>query len=340
MAVQVELVQGDMFEGPSDLVVLPCSTIPTVTPFVLAKLRHFRIPQPLEPMRLGEVVFLPLEGAAHVAPTAAFAASVKAGYGSEPEAINAIGSALGRFADQNRSVQQIACPLLGAGAGYLGASVVVEQLRRGFLATAPDRVTLKIFVLHAPEFAELQKSLASAADSPPPGGIEGHASRTRPIRVFISYTKTTDASQAWVTALATHLLENGIDARLDVWDLSPGMDVAQWMTNELDLADRVLLICDEAYARKADRRHGGVGWEIRIVQGDLLLSRDDNPKKYVPIVRTDEVMAGTPVFLRSTYSLHWPQSSADDSARRQELVKTIYGVRSKPPLGRPPSYVL
>ena len=118
------------------------------------------------------------------------------------------------------------------------------------------------------------------------------------------------------------------------------MDVAQWMCNELDMADRVLLICDELYAQKADGRHGGVGWEIRVIQGDLLQTQATNPDKFVPIVVTEDVTDGMPSFIRSVYCLHWPPSRRDDSSLQDELVRTIYRAHEEaPPLGRP-AYVI
>jgi hypothetical protein len=47
------------------------------------------------------------------------------------------------------------------------------------------------------------------------------------------------------------------------------MDLQQWMSNELSMADKVLVVCDEVYKRKADGRLGGVGWETMIIQGDI-----------------------------------------------------------------------
>ena len=47
------------------------------------------------------------------------------------------------------------------------------------------------------------------------------------------------------------------------------MDLPQFMTNELMLAERVLIISNEKYAAKANGRHGGVGWESMSIQGDM-----------------------------------------------------------------------
>ena len=338
MSGRVELVLGDMFEGPSDLVVLPCSELPTVSEFVRSKLSLFRIPEPKEPMHLGEVRLLRLSNAEQVAPTAAYAASVKTGRGTEPAAIAQIGRTLGSYAAQHRRVQLIAAPLLGSRAGGLQPMEAFEALNKGFLATSPDWATLRVYVFEAADFERLHKEV---------GDIVGNALAPSAPRVFISYTKTAPEHVAWVQSLAEYLLANGVEARLDIWDLSLGMDVAQWMSNELDLADRVLLICNEEYARRADRRHGGVGWEIRLVQGDLLFSQSQNPDKYIPIVRRSEIDRGTPSFLKSTFLLSWPDSAEQESGEqgqsedesRANLLREIFRVRTKPPLGKPPEFI-
>jgi hypothetical protein len=47
------------------------------------------------------------------------------------------------------------------------------------------------------------------------------------------------------------------------------MDLQQWMCNELSMARKVVVVCDESYKQKADGRLGGVGWETMIIQGDI-----------------------------------------------------------------------
>jgi len=329
MAGRVELIHGDVFEGPSDLVVLPCSEKPTVAEFVRRRLETFRIPKPSQPMTLGEVRFLDLGPASQVAPTAAYAASVPArtGVATDVAAIRRIAKTVGAYVLSHRRVHLVAAPLLGAGAGGLAPKDSFTAMRDAFLATAPGWGTLRIHVPGGPEFAEL-KAIEAALPPPAP-------------RVFISYTRTDDDHATWVQKLAEWLLANGVEARLDVWDLSPGADVAQWMSNELDLADRVLLICNEAYASRADRRHGGVGWEIRLVQGELLGSQSDNPDKFIPIVRTREKEDGILGFLRSAYYLHWPPDAEqkEEAAGRDKLLWHLFRLRTKPPLGEPPDFV-
>jgi hypothetical protein len=326
-----------MFEGPSDLVVLPCSIIPTVTPFVTERLRRFSIGQPTEPMTLGGVYFVRLTDAEHVANWAAYAASVDAGRSSSLDAIEAIGRRLGAHAAEHADVNSVASPMLGTGSGGLAPEPATQSLVRGFLATAPDRAILRLYALDEGVFSDLKGFFASAGSSAEHDMIDA---ASVPPRVFVSYTASSPQHQHWVTELATFLRANGINARLDRWHLRHGMDVAQWMCNELDQAERVVLICDELYAQKADGRHGGVGWEIRIVQGDLLTRPDSaTTAKYLPVICSTEIVDGTPGFLKSVYCLHWPRS-ADEDDKRRELLEALYDVGpTAPPIGPPPIFI-
>jgi hypothetical protein len=325
----IELRKGDLFDGPSDLVVLPCSTVPTVTRFVANYLSNFDIRAPKRRMGPGEVIIEPFRGSENIAAYVAFAASVDVPNSTSPDLVRRIGEALGRFTSENPSVQIVAAPLLGAGAGGLRSEEVVESLSSAFLANCAARATLRIFVLHESVFSRLRALPTFAKGSTTEGRV---SSGKEAPRVFISYTRTSERHEAWVKELATFLrTQEGINARLDLWHLSPGGDVAQWMCNELDLADRVLLICNESYAQRADGRHGGVGWEIRLIQGDLLMCQDT--LKYVPVVCSENIDAATPKFLRTIKCLHWDPSRREGNFR-EELVKTLYNVSSEPPLGR------
>jgi hypothetical protein len=323
----IELRKGDLFDGPSDLIVLPCSTVPTVTPFVAHHLQYYFIPKPNRRMLPGEVIIEPFRGSENIAAYVAFAASVDIPGAANPDLVRRIGEALGRFTAENSSVQIVAAPLLGAGAGGLRSEKVVETLSSAFLANCAARATLRIFVLHDSVFGRLRALPTFEKGS----ATEEHVSSGKEVpRVFISYTRTSGKHEAWVKELATFLrTQEGINARLDQWHLSPGGDVAQWMCNELDLADRVLLICNEAYAQRADRRHGGVGWEIRLIQGDLLMCQDT--LKYVPIVCSEDIDAATPKFLRIIKCIY-SDPSKQEGDFRQELVNTLRKVSLAPPL--------
>lgn len=331
MTGAIQLVRGDMFDGPSDLIVVPCSTAGSVTGFVRERMSRFALPRVPSPLQLGDLRLLSLIGAEHVAQFVAYAASVPHDRPhSTPEAIRHIGGALGR-ATQQEAIQVIHCPLLGSGAGRQSAETVVDELSQGFIAESKTGSVLRVFVLDSAVYKQLVgRSISSGADM----GLSGSPTLSRdeqrltvgqvPPRVLISYTASSPDNKQWVDDLFRYLRAHGVNARLDTYFLRPGMDVVQWMCNELDLADRVILVCDQQYAARADRRHGGVGWETMLVQGDMYADMyrerpEDAPPKYIPVVRSAVWEAGLPGYLRTKLALHFPPGQPEDEARRRLL---------------------
>ncbi len=324
----IQLVRGDMFDGPSDLIVVPCATGGSVTAFVRERMQRFALPQVPAPMALGDLRLLPLTGADHVAQFVAYAASVLQEV-SSPEAIRHIGKGLGR-ATQEQSIQVIHCPLLGTGAGHLLAETAVDELSQGFNDESKAGSVLKIFVLDQAVYERLVRRSVAGQAEPAVGQPSLSQDEQRltlgqvPPRVLISYTGSSPDNQQWVDDLFRYLRANGINARLDTYFLRPGMDTVQWMCNELDLADRVILVCDEQYAARADRRHGGVGWETMIVQGDMYADMyrnrpEDAPPKYIPVVRSAVLQSGLPNYLRTKLALHFPPGRPEVELRRKLL---------------------
>ncbi|HLA75634.1 MAG TPA: toll/interleukin-1 receptor domain-containing protein, partial [Gammaproteobacteria bacterium] len=107
---------------------------------------------------------------------------------------------------------------------------------------------------------------------------------TAPI-VFISYSHDSPEHKQWVLSLATDLRDNGIDAILDRWELVPGQDVTVFMQNGIITADRVLMVCSEAYVTKGEAGVGGVGFERLIVTAEVVQSIDT--KKFIPLLRNN-----------------------------------------------------
>lgn len=325
----VRLRRGDLFDGPADLIVLPCSTGGTITGFVANRLLEYTIPRPRRGMELGDVEIMPFTGGENIAQYVAFAASVLS-MTSKPDAILKIGRALGRFSSENESVRTISAPLLGAGAGGLRSETVVECLSEGFRDTAANGTVLTIHILHESVYDRLTRGMFSRqtpTPRPPP---------SKPIRTFISYSGTSDRHRKWVADLGTFLRANGIDARLDQWHLRKGMDLPQWMTNELEMAERVIIVSDARYCERADGRSGGVGWETMLIQGDMS-NLPPQSTKYLVIVREDAFDSGVPRYLKTKFSMHW-KSDSDEDELRKDLLKELYDVSLEPPLGTPPAY--
>jgi hypothetical protein len=318
MAPTIKLRLGDLFDGPADLIVLPCSTSGTITGFVARSLAQYSIPHPKDWMDLGEVEIMPFEGAEDIAQFVAFAASVRANSSTE-EAIETIGRALGEFTATDRSVRNISAPLLGAGAGGLQSEVVVAALRAGFVATAAKDATLVVHVLHREIYDRLKGNRRVMQGRP-----------KESVRVFISHTSKTAEAIEWVKTLALYLIDQGIQARLDKFHLRRGMDLPQWMCNELALANKVVVVCDESYKQKADGRLGGVGWETMIIQGDLANLPPDSTK-YQVVVRATDIDKGLPLYLKTRYAFHAPDVAADQ-AFRDELVKELLDLPVDPSL--------
>ena len=318
MEPTVKLRLGDLFDGPADLIVLPCSTAGTITGFVARSLVHYSIPHPQVGMSLGEVEILPFEGADDIAQYVAFAASVK-GNSSTPAAIESIGRELGLFTKTQSSVRNVSAPLLGAGAGGLQSEKVVAALRNGFSSTAAADASLVIHVLHQDVYERLKGNRRYIQGKP-----------KEAVRVFISHTSKTEDAVEWVKSLALYLIDHGVQARLDRFHLRRGMDLPQWMCNELALAKKVIVVCDEAYKQKADGRLGGVGWETMIIQGDLASLPPDSTK-YQVVVRAQDIDKGLPMYLRTRYAFHAPGSEREQSFR-DELLKELLDLPLDPSL--------
>src|SRR5215203_5653257 len=195
-----------MFDGPSDLIVLPCSTAGTITAFVRERLLHHRIPYPNPGLELGDVNVIPFEGGENIAQYVAYAASVK-GNSSSEHAIKRIGQQLGEATKARPTIRLVSSPLLGAGAGGLQSEVVVDALSSGFKSTAHRDARMVIHVLHENVF----ERLSTRSDHKPQiESTEGEAEKAT--RVFISYCRTSPEHEGWVEHLGTFLRENGIDA--------------------------------------------------------------------------------------------------------------------------------
>ncbi|MEO6802932.1 MAG: toll/interleukin-1 receptor domain-containing protein [Granulicella sp.] len=335
----MELKLGDMFDGPSDLIVLPCSTSGTITSFVRERLIHYRIPYPTSGMKLGDVVILPFDGGENIAQFIGFAASV-ASNSTNATAIERIGTQLGNVTQEQSTIRRVAAPLLGAGAGGLRSEVVANALAKGFKKNAHNDAQLVLHVLQRDVFERISSFFTEATETKEvPATLKGEEFKNSapPPRVFVSYCHTSPDHEKWVESLGAFLRENGIDARLDIWHLRRGMDLPQFMANELTLAEKVVIVSDERYAEKADGRVGGVGWETMLIQGDVA-RLPTNSTKYFVVVRSQKIDAGLPQYLKTKFVIHWP-NNIENIDNRKLLLRELYDVIQIPELGKRPLYL-
>lgn len=163
-----------------------------------------------------------------------------------------------------------------------------------------------------------------------------------PIKVFISYSQTNPDHQDWTIRLANRLVSDGVDVKLDKWDLKPGHDLHKFMetmVSDLEI-QKVLIVCDKTYVEKANERKGGVGTETEIITPGIYKKSDQ--EKFIPIVaeKDDEGNAFLPIYLEtrlyfdlsdeSTFEMHY-----------ENLLRNLFQRPSitKPALGHPPKYL-
>lgn len=75
------------------------------------------------------------------------------------------------------------------------------------------------------------------------------------LKVFISYSWSSDDI---TMPLAERLVSYGVDVVLDKWDLKEGQDKYAFMEQCVNNpeVDKVLIVCDQKYADKANNRKG------------------------------------------------------------------------------------
>ncbi|MES2460911.1 MAG: SEFIR domain-containing protein [Armatimonadota bacterium] len=162
-------------------------------------------------------------------------------------------------------------------------------------------------------------------------------------KIFISYSWTNPEHERWVLALATQLQNDEIEVILDKWDLKPGQDKYVFMEKMVRDPSicKVLLICDLAYAEKADGRKGGVGDETQIVTSKVYGAVDQ--EKFIPIIaeRDEDGREHLPTYLSPRMYIDL-SNTANYGDEYERLVRNIYGKPEhvKPPLGRKPAYIL
>lgn len=102
--------------------------------------------------------------------------------------------------------------------------------------------------------------------------------------VFSSYSWTPIENQKFVFDLVSQLNADGINVIYDKNALHPGQDKDYFMETALtnNEIDYVLVICNKDYAKKANERRGGVGYESEIILSQLI--SQPLQKKIIPVV--------------------------------------------------------
>lgn len=318
-----ELVCGSIFDKKCDIIIIPCNSMGGTTRTTKNDLDINGILNSPSVQKSGDIVFDENKGDFTNAIVIGFAASVNGLTGkSKLEYLHNICKELKNYCEFN-SLSLINMPLLGTGSGGLSIQDSFEVLKSYF--ENETNINLRIFAFSREIYSQLDKN------------IKKKVSSIKNPRVFISYTGENPENRKWVKKFVCKLRENGVNARVDMYHLKPGYDLPQWMTNELIMADKVLLICDKFYAKKADSRNGGVGWETMIIQGDMMLNAQSN--KYICIIRENNIDEGMPLYAKTKFSLQWTKAEILEKDFR-ELLYSLFDIDIEPELGRIPKDIL
>jgi len=318
-----ELVYGSIFDKKCDIIIVPCNHMKGISRTIKESLDTNGIMNLPAVKKPGDIVFGESKGYFTNAIVIGFAASVDGFTGrSKVEYLHNICKEIKNYCKLN-SLSIINMPLLGTGAGGLSVQDSFETLKFYFESEAD--INLRIFAFSKEIYLQLNKS------------VNKKKILIRNPRVFISYTGENPENRKWVKNFVCKLRENGVNARVDMYHLKPGHDLPQWMTNELIMADKVLLICDKFYAKKADSRNGGVGWETMIIQGDMMIHTQSN--KYICIIREENFDDGIPLYAKTKFSLQWTSSEILEEDFH-ELLYYLFDIDIEPELGEIPKDIL
>ena len=106
-------------------------------------------------------------------------------------------------------------------------------------------------------------------------------------RVFLSYSHDSPEHMERVLQLATRLVTEGIDTKLDQWVVDPDGGWPLWTERQIADADFVLLVCTDLYRKRVERPdevEGGAGafWEANLIRKRLYDGKGVNGR-FIPI---------------------------------------------------------
>jgi TIR domain len=154
---------------------------------------------------------------------------------------------------------------------------------------------------------------------------------------FISYSWDSDDHKHWVRQLAEKLRAQGVNVILDQWHLKIGGDRTNFMESSIKTSDFVVIVCTPVYAKKANSRGGGVGYEAMVITSQL--AQDILQLKFIPVLRSGEwTDSAVPVWLGSKIGV----DLRGDPYNQKEydfLLRTLHNAHDPaPPIGQRPVF--
>lgn len=160
-------------------------------------------------------------------------------------------------------------------------------------------------------------------------------------KVFLSYARTNLEYTDSIVEFASTLRGDGIDASLDEWDLKPGNDIYHFMESKIKSeADFVLLMINDEFTEKANKRIAGAGAEVQMIAKELYENVEQG--RIIPIIwRHDgEGEIKLPNIIESRYYIDL--SSDDKFGENYELLlRTLFNKPKNPKteVGKMPEWI-
>ncbi|MCA6066509.1 toll/interleukin-1 receptor domain-containing protein [Chryseobacterium sp. RG1] len=170
-----------------------------------------------------------------------------------------------------------------------------------------------------------------------PSSLEQKKENKNPT-IFISYSWDNEEHKKWVLDLSDKLCTDGINVILDRYYLTPGKNLPHFVENNLNKANRIIIIFTPNYKLKADKRTGGVGYEYSIMNVDLYANQTSN-EKIIPLLRSGSTEDSIPTFMRQFIHID-ARNDENFLNSYNDLVREIYNEPEikKPELGTKPIF--
>lgn len=154
---------------------------------------------------------------------------------------------------------------------------------------------------------------------------------------FISYAWESDELKNWVKELGSRLRNDGVDVKLDQWEVVPGDQIPHFMETSVKGNDYVLIVCTPTYKLKSENREGGVGYEGDIMTAEVF--ENSNHRKFIPILKSGTKETSIPLWLKGKYFIDFLTNERLED-NYDDLITTLFNVReTAPPIGKPPKRV-
>ena len=157
-------------------------------------------------------------------------------------------------------------------------------------------------------------------------------------RVFLSYSWDSGEHEAWVKELTTCLRRDGIEILSDQFHLHPGMEKQYFMEQAVAQGEFVIIVCTDNYAKRANNREGGVGYESLIVTSEM--AEHIQTRKFIPVLRQGSFATAMPLYLKGRIGVDL-RGTQYRPTEYDKLIRVLHGeMIQPPPIGKKPDFSL